>query len=306
MNDLLLNHYIALLRDPQGSKQTFDTLQKSRLTRFAKSKAVKPYWLPVTVALDGIAGKIKTSYTEAVDYPLLILGAITNVPESRIRLSAVGEQKPWSTEPVDALATAGADPSSVGMNSPLFFPAPFVLAARNKLAVDFQNVTGVTTIGYYNFIALRVLAQSERDARIDSENDRDALAEINGNRNPRTVFLKMTVPFGTEPGKNVDGASIENRTTQEQDVPLLVLGATTPLENCLMSLTDSSGNIWSPSKVPVWAIASRSNTRKQPFSFFPKPFYLPTNSVLRGNFTNGINGNVEAADKDITFICQTP
>lgn len=298
-NRLMLNQLITMLRDSSKMQQVSDELIKQRIADLDRARAVRPYWLPVSVTLDGIAGKTKTAYSDPLDYPLIVLGGITNNADVRIRVATVGDAAPWSIDPIPGLAVAGSNSDINAMPGPLYFPVPFILAPRNRIAVDVVNVLGTNNnTVWIVFVALRVssiIEQAERDAA--------AINWLQQNRQ-RNVWLTLPVRWASQNRTNL-GDTLENLTTTEQDVPLLLWGATTQMVNCRVQITDPTGYVWSPTKVPVWSLAGGTFAYKTPYQWFPKPVYLPARTTITASFINGLAGQTETTDGEIVFLCTT-
>lgn len=303
MNDLKFNRVVELMRgDAVRAAKYAQEDKQARLVAFERAKQVRPYFVEAQLALDGVAGKQRTAYTEAQEFDLLVVGAITSHDSLRYAIDTIGGGRKWSLEAIPSWAAAGLATNASGTNGPFYFPVPYRLKARNKMAVEITNTPGLNNqTASVVFLCARVLATTDKEGQVDTAADIRAIAAINSAEEQRTVFLRMGVPFAS------GGGSIQkNKKTLEEDTPLLVTAISTDLQSCTIRITDPSSNLWSPTEIPIWSIAGNYQAEKGGWRHLRRPFYLPPNTVLRADLTDGINGVTDAIDGEIIFLCTTP
>jgi hypothetical protein len=293
---LLFEQMIAMRRYPKDAPKILERIRNERWARIVRAHAVRNFLLPVEITFAGIVGEVKTAFTPAVGYELLVLGATARagVSDLTVRPNATA-QADWSDVPIMAQAIAGfpnfaAAVPNIGQQDVLDFPVPFVLGANEQLAVDFVNRTATGVTQKLVFHCLQVLPETNISAQFRT-NDRLMIEEeIANNSLPRMIYLRIDV--AANKGK-----------TRVTDVPLLVLGASMNYGDdttALVKLTTSYDNYaFSEDQVPAWSMAAQIQSRVSTFLHFQRPHYLPRGAALSGEFLNA-NG------LQMIFKCQTP
>lgn len=300
MNDVKFNQMIALMREDAPTAARLSVQDKdARNAELERAKQTRPFYITAELDLDGVPGKTRIAYTDPQEFDLLVVGAITNRDDVRFKVSTIGARRSWSAESMPSWAVAGLTNQAVATNAPVLFTQAVRLKTRNRLSVEITNTPGVNNSRLYiAFLCYRVLPETDATTHVDLAADASALASINSADPQENVFVKMDVPFFSA------GNVLKNRKTLEDDRPLLVSGIATNLANCTIRITDPSANLWSPVEVPIWAVAANYTLDRLPVRYLRRPFYLAPNTVLRADFTNGING-FNDGDGEVVFVCKT-
>lgn len=309
MNFHVRDYYYKTLRSKGASAEDAQRFYAQRLSKVEQARSARPFYLafhttPSTasnLALDGVVNRVKTAYTSPFNYPLMVLGAITDLGAgASLRVGRIGGDD-WSNDQIASLAWAGADPNTTGVNMPRYFEVPEILESTEQLRLDVKNLTGLNGTYYLILIAERVVPSTDEGIAINATSDAALLAYLKAGTRPRNYTLKLPVNFAGGVAETLQGLE-----TPQYNLPLLVTGIGTNLNRSLITISDAYGNAWSSNPIPIWAIANDFRTRRAQYARVDKGYYHRANSVLRCDVTNGIRGVFDAAAGEVDFEAQTP
>lgn len=307
MDSLVREHIFKRL-----SRRSLDAAESqryinSRIARVEQARSARPFYMSAHTSpqnashlvLDGVADRVKTAFTTPVNFPLMLLGAITDLgTNAQISVGRVGGSD-FSNDLLQPLAFAGADPLTTGVNAPRYFEVPEILNPSQQLRLNVKNTAGLNGVYYFIFICERVMPYTDEGVAIDPAKDAALISFIKENE-PSNYTLRLGVNFAGGGAQTLLGleAPVFNQ-------PLLITGIGTNLNKTLVQISDGNSSIWSPSVVPIWAIANDFRTRRSQYARIDRAFYYRANTSLRVDAYNGIRAAYDNAG-EIDFEARTP
>lgn len=311
MRGFSLDQQIALLQGRRTAAEVQKDNTQARLQRVLNAKTVRPLYLPLSFDYTAVANQAtKTLLTDSVDFPLLVVGLISTIQTYgfaiQIRNLVSNRGITQDQIPLPYVAGYGGVYATPGFNGVRPF-SPIRLNPGNRLSVTLLNRSGLAADlkGMLCFVCLRVFPQDAAEAQL-GPGERAEIDRIIATRpEAQDFFLQLAVPYVS------GGTATETLTglfTQAYDEPLLVVGCSRSLYRSTVELSDSNGYLFSSAAMPVSGLANVFSDYRAPYLFFPKPFYLPANTRLRGNFVNRSPAPGAAAwddAGDLIFLCET-
>jgi hypothetical protein len=237
-------------------------------------KGTQFWFLNQEVPFDGTSGQTVQTGTFEQSFPMEIWQGWTDLTGARVQFSQSNTGDFLSQFPVTLLDYAG---NSDKVYPHVLWRKPLSLPARSQLRGSFIN-DGAEQAGNVVFWCRRP------DITFD--------IEITGETREFRLLLDLGLEAATATG-HVETQSIE--------FDLLIWGMTTTATSDLTAnFKDTSQNVqWAADQLPIGAFAGFQG-EIQPIIWYPLPWYLPRNSTIRCDFTNG----GEEDGKFITLICE--